>query len=147
MRHAQAACPDDKTNLVVANILWSLAGIRNENNRIKEALALCVQVLKIREALLPPNDPVLGNTYYSIGIVYMEDGQLEKSLEYNLKALQLHSRKNSPDQDQSSTAFTYGNLGLCYQRMNELEKASECMELAELLWRTTYGTGSDRYAM
>lgn len=142
---ARAACPDDEQNLVVAAILWNLAGISNESNRVREALELCVQVLKIREALLPPNSPVLVNTYYSVGIVYMENGELEKSLEYNLKALRIS--QDYQDQDQSSTAFTYSNLGLCYRRMRELEEASDCMEKAEFLWRQSCGTGSDRYAM
>ncbi len=101
--------------------------------------------LKIREALLPPNDPVLGNTYYSIGIFYMEDNQLEKSLEYNIKALEV--RQNCGDPDEGPLAFTYGNLGLIYRRMGELDRGSECMEKGEELWRRSYGTESDRYAM
>lgn len=130
---------------MVADILWNLAGIRNENNRIQEALSLCIRVLKIREALLPPNDPVLSNTYYSIAIVYMEDGQLDKALHYNLKALRIS--EDSQDQDQSSTAFALGNLGICYRRMHQLEEASKCMETAEILWRQSCGPGSDRFAM
>lgn len=145
LHHAHAACPDDEENLVVADILWNLAGIRNENNRIQEALSLCLSVLKIREALIPPNDPALINTYYSIAIVYMEDGQLDKSLEYNLKALLIW--KNCPDKDHSSMAFALGNLGICYRRMHKLEEASKCMEMAEDLWRKSCGPGSDRFAM
>lgn len=131
--------------MVVANVLWNLAGIRGENNRIQEALSLCIRVLQIREALLPPNDPMLVNTYYSIAIIYMENGQLDKSLEYNLRALKI--RKKCVDKDQSSLAFTYGNLGICYRRMHNLEEASKCMEDAESLWRQSCGPESDRFAM
>lgn len=145
LHHAHAACPDDEENLVVADILWNLAGIRNENNRVKEALLLCIRVLKIREALLRPNHPLLRNTYYSIAIVYMEDGQFEKSLEYNFKALRI--REKCPEKDQSSTAFAYGNLGICHRRMHKLEEASKCMEQAEILWRQSCGPRSDRFAM
>lgn len=145
LHYAHAACPDDEENLVVADILWNLAGIRNENNRIQEALSLCLRVLKIREALLPPSDPVLSSTYYSIAIVYMEDGQSDKSLEYSLKALLFW--ENCPDENQSSKAFALGNLGIYYRRMHNLEKASNCMERAENLWRKSCGPVSDRFAM
>lgn len=140
-----AACPDNEESLVVASIVWPLAGILFENNRIKEAMPLFLKSLKIRETLLHPNDPVLGNTYYRIGILYMEDNQLEKSLEYNLRALEV--RQKCDDPDERPLAFTYVNLGLIYRRMGELDKGSECMEKGEELWRQSYGTDSDRYAM
>ncbi|KAK4182102.1 hypothetical protein QBC35DRAFT_550097 [Podospora australis] len=135
----------DEENLVVASIVWPLAGILFENNRITEALPLLLKSLRIREKLLPPNDPVLGNTYYSIGIFYMEDNQLEKSLEYNLKALEVRQKCDNPDE--GPLAFTYGNLGLNYRRMGQLDEASRCMEKSEELWRRSYGTDSDRYAI
>jgi len=130
---------------VVASIVWPLAGILFENSRITEALPLLLKSLRIRENLLPPNDPVLANTYYSIGIFYMEDNQLEKSLDYNLKALEV--REKCGDSDEGPLAFTYGNLGLIHRRMGNLDEASKCMEKSEELWRLSYGTDSDRYAM
>ncbi|KAK4207970.1 hypothetical protein QBC37DRAFT_454147, partial [Rhypophila decipiens] len=131
--------------LLTAEIVWPLAGTLFENNRVAEALPLLLKSLRIREALLPPNDPVLGITYYSIGIFYMEDNQLDKSLEYNLKALEVGQKCGDPDE--GPLAFTYGNLGLIYRRMGNLERASECMEKGEELWRQSYGTDSDRYAI
>lgn len=140
-----AACPDDEESLVVASIVWPLAGILFENNRIKEAKPLFLKSLKIRETLLPPNDPVLCTTYYRIGFLYMEDNQLEKSLEYNLRALEIGQKCDDPDE--KPLEFTYIKLGELYRRMGELDKGSECLEKSEELWRRSYGTDSDRYAM
>ena len=78
---ARLACPDsEEALLTLAGVVFNLAGVRFECNRIKESLELCQQVLQIREKILRPSDPLLGNTLYSIGIVYMEDGQLEEAL-------------------------------------------------------------------
>jgi hypothetical protein len=64
-----------------------MAGIRNECNRIAEARDLCIRALEIREIMLDHDHSLLGNTYYSMGIVYMEDEQVEKSPKYNHKAV------------------------------------------------------------
>ncbi|KAK4200760.1 hypothetical protein QBC40DRAFT_264763 [Triangularia verruculosa] len=141
---AQRVCPDDSDSLVVATILFNLAGIRNETNRIPEARDLCLRSLEIRERLLARDDPLLRNTYYSMGIVYMEDNQLDKSLEYNLKSIQI--RDTSGNEDAPGMAFAYGNLGLCYRRRGQLDEASQWMEKSEALWRKACGIESDKYA-
>jgi tetratricopeptide (TPR) repeat protein len=141
---ARDALPESTENLTVATLSFNLAGIRNECNRIAEARELCECTMKIREKMLAHDDPLLGNTYYSMGIVYMEDGQLEKALEYIKRAVKIH--ENCPEHDHSPTAFSYGNLGLCYLRMGKLNEASICMEKSEVLWRNSCGVDSDRYA-
>ena len=79
-----------------------------------------------------------------MGIIYMEEGELEKSLKCHLKGVKL--REMSTTQDTRPMAFTYENLGLCYLAMNDLEHAAHYLELAEKIWQDVGEVNSDRYA-
>jgi tetratricopeptide (TPR) repeat protein len=144
---AQQTYPQDSNNLLSATISFNLAGLRFECNRMDEARVLCHRAMEMREALLSPNDPLLANTYYSMAIVYMENGELDLSLAYNLKALDVRNAVDAlKGHDDAPTAFAYGNLGLCYWRRGEYGPASSCMEKAEEMWRNSCGRESDKYA-
>ncbi|EKJ75860.1 hypothetical protein NXS19_008327 [Fusarium pseudograminearum] len=144
---AQAVCPDhEQASLTLATVLFNLAGVRFECNRIDEALELCKKVLTIREQMLQPNDPLLGNTLYSIGIVYMEAGDLEESLRLHLRAVEIHEycQANS-EHDGSPTAMAYLDLGLCYWRMKKLDLASSYIEKGLAIHDQTTGRSSLKY--
>ncbi|KAL6912574.1 hypothetical protein FSST1_010334 [Fusarium sambucinum] len=127
---AQAVCPDQgQASLTLATVLFNLAGVRFECNRIAEALELCKKVLTIREQMLQPDDPLLGNTLYSIGIVYMEAGDFEESLRLHLRAIEIHEDcQKKLKHDGSPTAMAYLDLGLCYWRMKKFDLASKFIE-------------------
>lgn len=140
---AQSTC-DASDSPVLANILFNLAGIRCECNRIREARDLCERSLSIREKVLPANDQILGNTYYSMGLIYMEEGKYDEALQCHFKSV--HVRELSTDKDIQPTAFTFQNLALCYLAMNRLDDAANYMERAEEIWREAGVMNSDRYA-
>lgn len=101
-----------------ANILFNLCGIRCECNRIGEARDLYKRSLSIREKVLPANDQILGNTYYSMGLIYMEEGKYDEALQCHFKSVNV--RNSSSNKDIQPTAFTFQNLALCYLAMNYL---------------------------
>ncbi|XXH04301.1 hypothetical protein Hte_010715 [Hypoxylon texense] len=144
---ALAVCPDsEETRLTLSKVLLSLAGVRFECNRIAESLGLCERVLEIQERELDPLDPILGNTLYSIGIVCMEAGRLEESLQYNLRAVQIHEAgQKSGKHDGSLTALAYLDLGLCYWKRGELDSASKYVETGLALFEKTSGKLSQKY--
>lgn len=140
---ALSAC-DDSDSLVRANILFNLSGIRCECNRIREARDLCERSLSIREKVLPANDQILGNTYYSMGLIYMEEGKYVEALRCHSKSVQV--RELSSDKNIEPTAITFQNLALCHLAMNHLGDAASYMERAERLWLEAGTVMSDRYA-
>jgi tetratricopeptide (TPR) repeat protein len=144
---ARAVCPDsEEALLTLSSVLFNLAGVRFECNRIKESLELCKQVLQIREHMLEPLDPLLGNTLYSIGIVYMEDGQLEEALRCCLKAVEIHEAcERNGKHDGSPTGLSCLDVGLCYWKMGELELASRYIERGLGLFEKTTGKSSQKY--
>ncbi|KAI0400853.1 TPR-like protein [Xylaria palmicola] len=144
---ARSACPDSEGALLtLAGVLFNLAGVRFECNRIKESLKLCQQVLQIRERILGPADPLLGNTLYSIGIVYMEDGQLEKALQCCLEAVKIHETcEKDGKHDGSPTGLSCLDAGLCYWKIGELELASRYIERGLDLFERTTGKLSQKY--
>ncbi|KAK8062353.1 hypothetical protein PG997_014450 [Apiospora hydei] len=155
---AKEACPEiDESRLTLARILFNLAGVRFECNRIKESLELCQEVLDIRSKVLSPLDPVLGNTLYSIGIVYMEDGQLDKALASCLEAVHIHEEcQKSGKHDGSPTGLSCLDVGLCYWKQGKLgddaegkreklELASEYIERGLGLFKETTGEQSQKH--
>lgn len=135
---------DGSDSLVRANTLFNLSGIRCECNRIREASDLCEQSLKIREHILADDDQILGNTYYSMGLLYMEEGKYDEALQCHSKSVRV--RESSSDKNLEPTAFTFQNLALCYLAMNRLEDAASYMNRAQQLWLEAGSEMSDRYA-
>lgn len=137
---AQAACPESEGNiLTLATVLFNLAGVRFECNRIKETVELCIRVLD-------PMDPLLGNTFYSAGIAYMEAGNLEEALECSLRAVEIHETcQKRQIHDGSPTALSYLDLGLSYWKRGEIDAASSFIEMGLDLFEETTGVGSQKY--
>lgn len=147
IKTAQAVCPDtEEAQLTLAAVLFNLAGVRFECNRIAESLELCERVLEIRKRLLDQLDPLLGNTFFSVGIVYMEAGCLEESLNSNLIAVRIHEAgQKSGKHDGSPTALAYLDLGLCYWKMGKLDLASTYVEKGLALFEKTSGKLFQKY--
>jgi tetratricopeptide (TPR) repeat protein len=143
LQASQRMCPDveDATS---ASLLFSLAGVRNECNRVSEAKEIMDRVMSIQEKILDPSDPTLGNSYYSAAIIYMELDQQRESYRFLQKAFDV--RRLAADTNKAQTAFTHGNMGLHYLRFGELEKSAFHLETAVNLCLCACGRQSDHYA-
>jgi tetratricopeptide (TPR) repeat protein len=120
---------------------YSLAGVRNECNRVVEAKGLMDEVIATQEKVLQPDDLALGNAYKSAGVVYMELGELEKAFDLLKNALRI-----SGDVDKAQAAATHANLTHCYLRIKDIDKAIAHAEMSYALSLEACGDNSDRFA-
>ena len=63
----------------------------------------------------------LGSSYNNIGIIYYDQGNLEKAMEYNLKSLTIVEEIG----DKIVMSASYNNIGIIYKKKGNLEKAVE----------------------
>lgn len=131
-------------DVLAASLRFSLAGIRNECNRVAEARVLINEVVAIQERVLQPNDLTLGNTYYSAGIVHMECGDLKAAFDFHHKALKV--QKLAGDIDKTQAAATHANMSYCFLRAKDTCKAAEHAEKAYDLSLEACGEHSDHFA-
>ncbi|KAB5515439.1 hypothetical protein GE09DRAFT_577621 [Coniochaeta sp. 2T2.1] len=136
----------DMPGLTQASVLFNLAGVHFECNRIEKALRLCNRALDLRHGHLDAWDPVLADTLTSIGIVYMEDGQLETAMGCHQRAIEIHERAWRADtHDGSPAAMAHMNQAMCYIRAKSYAHASTLAETAAMLFEVTSGVKSQKY--
>ena len=66
----------------------------------------------------------LANSYNNIGLIYYDQGNLEKALEYHEKSLDISEEIG----DKKGMSFSYNNIGIIYKNQGNLEKALEYNE-------------------
>jgi tetratricopeptide (TPR) repeat protein len=89
-----------------SSVNMNLALVRWKQNRLEEAISILEEINKrMKTSVL----------YGSLGYLYLEQGNLDRALTYNLEAY---------DYNDSNTVIL-DNLGLTYIRMNEWSKAEE----------------------
>jgi len=82
---------------------------------------------------LPPNDPSLGDLYWSLGIVTDDKAAYGSSLEWYQKSLMIHEKKGSSNYQ--NIGYLYNLIGTVYWRKLELERALENYKKAIELFR------------
>lgn len=85
-----------------------------------EAISFNLEVIKIRETILPPNHPYLATSYSNISINYLNIKQVDIALEYALKALDIYQQIKHP-----LIAIAYLNLGCIYDAKKDFHKSLE----------------------
>ncbi|KAI0457680.1 TPR-like protein [Xylaria acuta] len=132
---ARVVCPDTPDAiLTLADILWSLAGLYFEGNRITEALALVIRVFDIRKNKLDPLDQLLAVTSSVLGVCYLEDGQLDEALTSSLNALRIfESRHKSRVSDDDQMDWAYGGLTYTYWKLGA-QGGTSSIRYGQRLW-------------
>jgi tetratricopeptide (TPR) repeat protein len=69
-------------------------------------------------------------SYCSLGLIYMDRGELDKAEEMHLKSLAIEKQLGHKE----GMARQYGNLGLIYQTRGDLDKAEEMVRKALTLF-------------
>jgi tetratricopeptide (TPR) repeat protein len=139
----QTTCLEQQ-KAILATAIFIRAGLCADNNRVAEADLLIKQCVDLREQILEPSDPDLGNTYYSAAIISMECDRHEESLDYHTKAIAV--RDACGDDDHTQTAVAFQNLALLYVKTGKLDAAEEYLGKAVELCRSSSGADSDHYA-
>ncbi|MDF9798405.1 CHAT domain-containing protein [Catalinimonas alkaloidigena] len=91
--------------------------------RFVDALNHMKQSCQIREQLLDPHDPILGESFHMLGRLYFTIGNYQQSLNYQQKYLEVNQHNYPPDHMEVSDALHF--VGLSYSRLYEHELALE----------------------
>ncbi|MCF6270061.1 MAG: tetratricopeptide repeat protein [Melioribacteraceae bacterium] len=126
----------DSTNLHIAQTYYLLGLMNRDYGRIDEAFSFFDKSLKIREALLPNDDPLLGDIQNNIGVLYNIRGEIELALGHYLKALKLRKKRGEFDKSVSST---YMNIALTYQDIRKYKQAVAYLDTALTISKNIYG--------
>lgn len=86
-----------------------------------EAKAVCRRQISIAEGLFGLEHKETANSYNNLGSVYWQQGEYEKALECDLKALVI--REKVLGENHPVTAESYNNIGSVYQKQGDYEEA------------------------
>ncbi|CAF1337964.1 unnamed protein product, partial [Didymodactylos carnosus] len=100
------------------------------------------QSLKIKQKYLPENHPSIIITYFDIARLYLDKGHLENIFNdtqngNNSFLLSLHYYQHilqSTSPNYENIALIYNNMGLIHTRMNQFEKAFNCLQFAKNIY-------------
>ena len=81
-------------------------------DKYEEALSYFNQSLEIMEEIVLPNDSLLENVIYNIGLTFDYKGEYEEALKYYKESLEI-SKQTLPPND-STIAETLQDIGLVY---------------------------------
>ncbi len=126
----------DTVNLHIAQTYYLLGLMYKDYQISKDALLYLNKSLKIRETLLPENDPLIGDVYNNIGVIYYIKEDLEKAVKYFHEALNLRKQRGFYDK---SVGSTYMNLGNIYSDLNEFTKSLAYFDTALTIQKKVLG--------
>ncbi|MCL2119938.1 MAG: DUF2225 domain-containing protein, partial [Planctomycetaceae bacterium] len=118
-----AAVHNDKDSQELAAALFFEVGRGHQDVTCRYHLALsaCRRSVAIYEKVLGKEHPSTAAMYNNIGVVYKEQGDYDKALEWHLKALAISEKvlgKEHPD-----TAGTYNNIAVVYKNQGKYDEA------------------------
>ncbi|MDO9088478.1 MAG: tetratricopeptide repeat protein [Anaerolineaceae bacterium] len=70
-------------------VLTNLAGLHYMQGELRKAIAMCYQVLAIAKGSIGINNPLLGKTFFNLGEMLREQGDLKQAIHYLEKAAEL----------------------------------------------------------
>ncbi|CAF2970799.1 unnamed protein product [Rotaria sp. Silwood2] len=99
--------------------------------QIEEAMINCTKALDLGFELVngDTSHPSLNSYYHNLGAIYSQQGELEKALEYQQKALEIFIKKVE-DPQHPETGQMYNNLAITYHELKKYQLALEFFEKA-----------------
>lgn len=70
-------------------VLTNLAGLHYMQGELRKAVTMCYQVLELAKGTIGINNPLLGKTFFNLGEMLREQGDLNQALHYLEKAVEL----------------------------------------------------------
>lgn len=117
-------------------VLVNLSRCYREQGRLVEARASLESALELREQLLTPDHPLLGNTCHHLAVLYETLGEPALALEQYRRALAILSAH--PSATAEAVAVRH-NLALLLERTGDLNAAGALLQDACTVVRTTLG--------
>lgn len=116
-----------------AILLNGLAALREEQNRLEEAVQLFEQVLRVREASFGSNDERVAQSCYRIGSVYHKQERLDEAEIYLARGVEKFRKARLSDVKPFADCLSV-YAGLLQQR-TQLERARDMMKEAIVLYK------------
>ncbi|RMD48521.1 MAG: tetratricopeptide repeat protein, partial [Ignavibacteria bacterium] len=127
---------DDTLNLSIAQTHYLLGLFYKDFEEVAESEKHLMKALEIRKLKLSPDDPLIGDVYNNLGVLYHIKSDFEKAEVYLRNALRLRKKRGLFDK---SVASTYMNLGNIYINTFELQKSLVCFDSALIIQMKTIG--------
>lgn len=140
---AYEAVPD-KQSALYAHLCNSAAAIYYEQNDVKRCRESNEKSLRIREAVLAPNDLDLVNSYHNLGSVASAQGRYDEGLELYAKTEKI--RVEASEEAVISLGLTHMMVGRVYFLRKQYSTASERYDIAEEIFARTLGSSSQLMA-
>ena len=70
-------------------VMTNLAGLHYMQGELRKAIAMCYQVLELAKGTIGINNPLLGKTFFNLGEMLREQGDLKQAIHYLEKAAEL----------------------------------------------------------
>ncbi|CAF0830129.1 unnamed protein product [Adineta steineri] len=106
-----------------AQCLLRLGNVLHELGEYDESLHMYNKALKINERTLAATDPIIGNNYNNLGIVYMSQGDMKQALSSYEKAFDIYKRAYGEDHERITISLD--NIGSVYREEKKYDKALE----------------------
>lgn len=94
----------------------------------KNALYFQEKAIRIRENLMAPNHPLLGESYNTLATIFLEVDSLEKALYNQEKSISILIQ--SYDSTRLQIASAYNNLAIIFTALGQFSKAKEAIQRA-----------------
>ena len=95
------------------------------------------RLISLEESIYGLEHQETATSYSNIGVVYNNQGDYDKALEYHFKALAIREKVLGPEHP--STATSYSNIGLVYDHQGDYDKALEYYFKALVIWEKVLG--------
>ncbi|CAF0934451.1 unnamed protein product [Adineta steineri] len=120
----------------IARTLMIMADLIEDNNR-KKALKYYEQALSVLENCTPPDYQVTSECLISMAGLYSNCDMMEDALRCDIKALEVDRQTLSSDH--INIALSLRNIGIDYERMNNLSEALRYFNESLLIYQANYG--------
>ena len=136
LRKALEVIGSSQNNPALPLIMWKLGELHYKQNNVTEALNLYHSALNIQLKLTTPNHTITSNIYTSLGMLYAEQGDWVKVIEYNQKRIPTAITCNDPN-----LAGFYNTISFGYFLLDDYESSNHYNELALDVGRKTLPWG------
>ncbi|NOX69586.1 MAG: serine/threonine protein kinase [Gammaproteobacteria bacterium] len=131
---------------LMSDLLAVVGGTYRSLGLFQKAHDLVIEVLQIRERLLPSSDPRIAESYYELGYTSFELGLLEKSLTAHQKALALYQEMGIEGSNEK-VAASLREIGLLHEKFHNFAEAERYYVASLEQMKALYPEGGQEIAL
>lgn len=124
-------------HLQVAEALYGLANLYQEQGKYSEAETLFERVLRVRQRELAAQHPLVATSLNTLGYCYYRRGKYEQAEDCYQRALRIREQVVAPEHPDIASSLL--NLGTLYWRQGKYEQAEPLLKQALHIWEQALG--------